>query len=112
MRLKPNLRRFGDDILLTAILGLAAAAALAIMVDPRLTRSQQQAAGEFQRLVRGLGLGCRADLAHCAWQFDPRLMDDEDAPLDLVAGSDVSDPWHSLSLFPAPAEFGEAPEQE
>ena len=102
-------RRSSDGILLAAILGLCAAAALAVAVDPLVTHSQQQAAGQFQRLLGGLGLGCQADLARCAWQFDPRLMGDDDAPLDVVAGTN---PWHSLSLFPAPSELGDIPEQE
>ncbi|HWB09545.1 MAG TPA: hypothetical protein VG826_09985 [Pirellulales bacterium] len=99
-RLKQAVRRSTDDILLAAILGLCAAAALAVATDPAMTRAQQEAAGQFQRLMHGLGLGCHADLACCAWQFDPRLMGDEDAPLDFVAGSDIFNPWHSLSLFP------------
>jgi hypothetical protein len=112
MRLKQIVRGSTDEILLATILGLCAAAALAVAVDPVVTRAQGQAAGQFQRLVGGLGLGCQGDLARCAWQFDPRLMGDEDAPLDVVAGSDVFNPWHSLSLFPAPGESWDISQQE
>lgn len=112
IHLKQIVRRSGDEILMAVMLVLSTSAAAAVVADPLLNQTQQQTAGQFQRLMGGLGLGCHADLAHCAWQFDPRLMGDEDAPLNVVAGSHVSNPWHALSLFPASAEFGDAPEQE
>ena len=97
------LRRSIDGLLLAVILAMSAAATLTIVIDANATGSRESVGSQFQRLLGGLGLGCQADLGRCAWQFDPRLTDDDDAGLDVIAGDDVSNPWHSISLFPAPS---------
>jgi hypothetical protein len=102
---KETLRRSIDELLLAVILVTSAAATLAVVIDAMGAGSREHTGRQFQRLLGGIGLGCQANLAHCAWQFDPRLTDDDDAPLDVILGSDVSNPWHSLSLFPAPSGF-------
>jgi hypothetical protein len=102
------LRSSIDELLLAVILGMSFAATVAVVVDKKATGSREQAGRQFQRLVGGLGLGCQTDLARSAWQFDPRLTADDDAPLDVLLENDVSNPWHAMALFPEPAAWPEA----
>jgi hypothetical protein len=97
------LRRSLDDVLLAAIIILAVASALAVAIDLPANSRSRHVGQEFQSLLGGLGMGCQTDLAHCSWQFDPRLMGDDDSPLDVILGSNETNPWHSISLFPAPS---------
>jgi hypothetical protein len=108
MSLPQTIRRRIDELLLVTIVVISAGAALAVVVDLRAGTKRAHVSQEFQSLLGGLGMGCHADLAHCSWQFDPRLMGDDDAPLDVVLGAGDYNPWHAISLFPVPSgAFGD-----
>jgi hypothetical protein len=57
----------GPAVLLVATAALALAAALVLLLPGR-----RDDGVEFQRLVRGVGLGAATDLSRCAAAFDPR----------------------------------------
>ena len=61
------------DVLALGVLVLAAGAAIAVATGA--TRPEREAAEsrEFQRLVRGLGLGPATDLSRDESAFDPRV---------------------------------------
>lgn len=99
-RLRRFIRHSIDDVLLAAIFASVAAAAIVFAGDVASTSQRHELGREFQLLVGGLGMGCQSDLARCSWQFDPRLMGDDDAPLDVVFGGGDFSPWHAFSLFP------------
>lgn len=92
-----------DELLLALILVSTVAASLVVAADLRTDTRQQEMGRELQSILGGLGMGCHADLSRCSWQFDPRLMGDEDATLDILPGLRELNPWHSISLFPAPS---------
>ena len=99
--LKQIVQRSKDELLLALIVASTAAASLVVAADLHTDTRRQEAGREFQAMLGGLGMGCHADLSRCSWQFDPRLMDDEDATLDVLSDVRELNPWHSISLFPA-----------
>lgn len=93
----------------TSILVAAALAALVVVVDAVRPGAYGEPGRQFQSLVRGLGLGSQVDLAHCNWQFDPRLGID---PGTEMAGSatGTAEPWCAMSLFVVPHPDVTAPD--
>ena len=57
----------GPVLLLAAVIALPLVAALLLAIAPG-----SGGGDEFQRLVKGLGLGAATDLSRCAGAFDPR----------------------------------------
>jgi len=60
-------------ILVVVTFVLLAGAAAVLVGEGASQHGRLQRAEEFQRLVRGLGLGPSVDLTRCAFRFDPRL---------------------------------------
>jgi len=61
------------DALALAVLALAAGAAVAVATGAARPARQVADGREFQRLVRGLGLGPATDLSRDESAFDPRI---------------------------------------
>ncbi|HVA45362.1 MAG TPA: hypothetical protein VNH11_03155 [Pirellulales bacterium] len=98
------MRTSKDNLILATVL-FAAVAATVVVATEQFGAADPQAAGRrFQSAVGGLGMGPHADLSHCAWQFDPRVTDDDDAGLEALPGIHDYNPWHSMALFPVPSE--------
>jgi hypothetical protein len=85
-------------VLIAAVLVLAASAALTL--DSLASGNRRRVALQFQRIVRGVGLGSALDLTGSPVQFDPRIGrpdPDEQGPLPL--GS-VPRQRPGLSVYP------------
>jgi hypothetical protein len=91
--------RSRDDFLLAMILAAAMAASLVVLVEAG-NPPRRAAARQFQSMLGGFGMGCQVDLARCGWQFDPRIMGDEDAAFGSLVGLSEISPWHAIALFP------------
>ena len=97
---------------LLLVLVLLTAAAIAVLVaEERAARHREARAGEFQRLVGGLGVGPATDLSVCASAVDPRLEGRCSLGYGPVPGGACFCPWHAgaaLSSPPAAGEGGDA----
>ncbi|HVX09693.1 MAG TPA: hypothetical protein VHC22_00690 [Pirellulales bacterium] len=91
-----------DGLILGLIGCLSAAAFLVVATGSSQTYRREPMGRDFQSAVGGLGLGCQIDPSRCAWQFDPRIGDDEEPGLDSIPCLSELSPWHSAALFPAP----------
>ena len=99
--------RYSADSLLLTMIGGAAVAASLVMLFETGNRPQRTAGRQFQAALGGLGMGCHVDMSRCCWQFDPRLMAGEDPAGDSLPGLNEISPWHSIALFPMPADLPE-----
>lgn len=98
---------YAPRLLLAVVLALAAAAAAILVADPGPRTGDDQRAGEFHRLVGGLGFGPATHLAHCPFSFDPRLC--PECPYDRgpLPGGRRLCPEHGTSILyylPLPPE--------
>lgn len=93
--------RNGETITFSAIVAMAIAAGVILATGEGSQRSSPEAS-EFQRLVRGLGLGPAQDLSECAFDFDPRLMDACQNDLWPIPGGVYFCRNHACSIFYLP----------
>ena len=99
-------------LLLALVLALAASAAAVLVADPAAGRERRERAAEFQRLVGGLGFGPAADLARCAFSFDPRLCPGCPQDLGPIPAGAAFCPYHGCSILyypPLDPEAGGGP---
>jgi hypothetical protein len=102
-------------LLLAAILALALVAIVFIAWDTCVTNQHAERGREFQRLVRGLGLGPAVTLSPCEFSFDARVFPDWRTAHHPIACGEFFCPGHASSVFYlAPLEraadlFSEAP---
>lgn len=83
---------------------LAAALTLAIAVGALLgigAKRPNERAGEFQRLVGGLGFGPAVNLEQCEFGFDPRLCSTCDHDLGPIPGGIFFCPDHAGTVSDA-----------
>jgi hypothetical protein len=96
-----------DNLILCLIVVLTVAAASVIAWQPFESGHDATVGREFQSALGGFGMGCEVDLTRCSWQFDPRIAGDEELGLNAVVCLGELSPWHSVSMFPTPAQITE-----
>jgi len=85
---------------LTVILALTLCAGAIVLLDSQDRHAAE--AGDFQRLVGGLGFGPALDLSRCANAFDPRLCPRCPAHFGPVPGGGCFCPEHACSVLDYP----------
>jgi len=85
-------------LLPAAVAGVAAVLA----VDAGTWGDREARAGDFQRIVGGLGLGPAADPSACAFSFDPRLSPRCPHESGPVPGGTCFCPYHGCSVLSYP----------
>ncbi len=85
--------------LLLVVLLLSGSSAVILATEARLQRTRTVHAGEFQRLVGGLGFGPALDLSGCPFGFDPRLDGSCAEDYEPLPGGSCFCPRHAGSVL-------------
>ncbi len=87
------------NLILVVLVTLASASLVCWSVGDPYNARRSLNAGEFQRVVGGLGLGPATNWARCAHSFDPRVCGDCEYDQGPLVGRTCFCPWASESIF-------------